>query len=178
MVKTIALCSSCKTKIEVSGEPGQNLEKKCSSCNHLNKILLTNDNLEELEIYPIDEPYEYVKIVKNVDSLDKYYWAIQPDMANDEIEMLNFIQETLISDLNIRLDQIEGDVKAFLHEKIDELLEKYEIEINDDLKKKIYYYINRKFVGFDKIDPLMKDPYIEDISCDGSEVPIFLYHRE
>ena len=144
----------------------------------VNKIQIGNENLEQLEIYPIEEPYEYVKIVKNLDSLDKYYWAIQPPMGEDELKMLDFIQETLISDLNVRLDQIEGDVKGFLHEKIDELLEKYEIEINNDLKNKIYYYINRKFVGFDKIDPLMKDPYIEDISCDGSEVPIFLYHRE
>jgi len=32
-------------------------------------------------------------------------------------------------------------------------------------------------VGFGYIDPLMRDPYIEDISCDGVGKPIYVWHR-
>ena len=45
------------------------------------------------------------------------------------------------------------------------------------LKKKVLYYIERQYLGYAELDPLMKDPNIEDISCDGAGVPIFLYHR-
>ena len=178
MVKTITLCSSCNSKIDVEGEPNQEIEKKCPNCDNNVKILLNDEDLEELELYPIFEPYEYVKIVKNLESLDKYYWVIQPPLKDDESKLLDYIQKALIESLDTRLDQIEGDSGVFLTDKVDQLLKEHEILINDDLKDKFLYYIKRKFVGFGKIDPLMGDPYIEDISCDGSEVPVFLYHRE
>lgn len=43
---------------------------------------------------------------------------------------------------------------------------------------KILYYIKRDYIGYERIDPIMKDPNIEDISCDGSNIPIFVYHRK
>jgi len=178
MVKRITLCPSCNSKIDVEGKPHQEIETRCPKCNNKVKILLGEESLEDLEIYPIYEPYEYVKIVKNIESLDKYYWAVQPPLKEDESKLLSYIQKTLIESLDVRLDQIEGDAREFLAENIDKIVKKYEITIDDKLKDKILYYTKRKFVGFGKIDPLMKDPYIEDISCDGSEVPIFLYHRE
>jgi archaeal flagellar protein FlaI len=45
-------------------------------------------------------------------------------------------------------------------------------------KKKIYYHLFREFVGYHRMDVIMKDEGIEDISCDGPEVPIFLYHKK
>src|SRR5205809_831770 len=40
------------------------------------------------------------------------------------------------------------------------------------------YYIVRDFVHFDKIDPMMRDPRIEDISCNGFGIPIYIWHRK
>jgi len=45
-------------------------------------------------------------------------------------------------------------------------------------KDKIFYHIFRDFVGYGKIDILMEDEGIEDISCDGHHVPIFIYHKK
>ena len=45
-------------------------------------------------------------------------------------------------------------------------------------KKKIYYHLFREFVGYNRMDVIMKDEGIEDISCDGPDVPIFLYHKK
>ena len=42
----------------------------------------------------------------------------------------------------------------------------------------IKYYVERDVVGYGRIDALMKDPSIEDISCDSSTVPVFVFHRE
>jgi flagellar protein FlaI len=40
----------------------------------------------------------------------------------------------------------------------------------------VLYYLLRDFIHFGRIDPVMRDPAIEDISCDGDEVPVFVYH--
>jgi flagellar protein FlaI len=46
------------------------------------------------------------------------------------------------------------------------------------IKEKIYYHLFRDFLGYNRIDILMKDEGIEDISCDGHQVPIFIYHKK
>jgi flagellar protein FlaI len=45
-------------------------------------------------------------------------------------------------------------------------------------KEKIFYHIFREFLGYGKIDIIMEDEGIEDISCDGHHVPIFIYHKK
>ncbi len=42
----------------------------------------------------------------------------------------------------------------------------------------VAYYVARDMVGYGRIDPLIRDPYIEDITCDGVGVPVFVYHSE
>ena len=185
MVKRIAMCPLCNSEIAVDGEPGQKIEIKCPNCNGEGLVTLTKKEiplektgLNELDSYPLNEPYGYVKILKDADSLDKYYWVEEPVMREDETKMLDFIQETLIRTLDVRLDQVESDiVDDFLAKNINKIIKDYAIDIGEDLKEKILYYTKRKFVGYGRIDLLMRDPNIEDISCDGSDVPIFLYHR-
>jgi flagellar protein FlaI len=39
------------------------------------------------------------------------------------------------------------------------------------------YYVIRDFIGLEKIESFMNDKFIEDISCDGINIPIYVYHR-
>lgn len=48
----------------------------------------------------------------------------------------------------------------------------------EESKDRIFYHIFRGFLGYGKIDIVMKDEGIEDISCDGHHVPIFIYHKK
>ncbi len=50
--------------------------------------------------------------------------------------------------------------------------------LSDNDVASIAYYIARDFVGYGPIDPLIRDPHIEDITCDGVEVPIYVFHNE
>jgi len=43
--------------------------------------------------------------------------------------------------------------------------------------KKIYYYLCRNFIGFDEIEPLLRDYFVEDIECNGANSPIYVVHR-
>ena len=63
-----------------------------------------------------------------------------------------------------------------LQRKALELLGYYSIELSPRSTHKILHFLNRNYVGYGKLDAVLKDPHIEDISCDGVDIPIFLYH--
>ena len=48
----------------------------------------------------------------------------------------------------------------------------------DESKKKFIYYLMRDFLGYGRIDILLKDPRIEDISCNGLRTPIYVWHQD
>jgi archaeal flagellar protein FlaI len=178
MATKIAICPGCHTKINCEGEPGQKVKLSCPGCKKEGTIVFSSE-VTELDFYPLNEPYAYAKILKNSDTLEKYYKLLEPRLSEDEQKALNFIWETLMKSLNIRLDELESKkVENYLMEQVEHVINGYEINIDNTSKKKILYYIKRESLGFGKIDPLMRDPNIEDISCDGANVPMFLYHRK
>jgi flagellar protein FlaI len=186
MIKKIAVCPECHSKITCEGESGQKVTVKCTQCSKKGIVVfsphdvsLDEKNLVELDRYPVNEPYAYVKILKDTTSLDKYYKVIEPQLSESERVSLSFIENSLMKSIDIRLDELEtSKVEAFLIERIDQIATDYKMNVDDVLKTKILYYVKRDFIWMGKIDPLMRDPNIEDISCDGSCLPIFLFHRK
>jgi flagellar protein FlaI len=186
MIKKIAVCPECHSKITCEGESGQKVTVKCAKCGKkgivvfsTREVSLDEKNLVELDRYPVIEPFAYIKILKDTASLDKFYKAIEPQLTDAERNSLDFIQDSLMNSIDIRLDELDtSKVEAFLIERIDHIVKDYRMNIDDVLKTKILYYVKRDFLWYGKIDPLMRDPNIEDISCDGSRLPIFLFHRK
>ena len=50
--------------------------------------------------------------------------------------------------------------------------------LSDHQVEKLLYYLKRDFVGYERIDPIKYDINVEDISCDGYDSPVFVYHSE
>ncbi|AGB36983.1 type II/IV secretion system ATPase subunit [Natronococcus occultus] len=50
--------------------------------------------------------------------------------------------------------------------------------LSDRQVAKLRYYLTRDFVGYERIDGITRDDAVEDISCDGYESPVFVYHTE
>jgi archaeal flagellar protein FlaI len=186
MIKKIAVCPECHSKISCEGNPGQKVTVKCEQCGKkgivafaTHEVFIDEKNLVEIECYPVLEPFVFIKILKDSKSLDKYYKSIEPQLNDAERISLNFIQETLIKSIDIRLDEVDTlKVEAFLSDRIGHIVKDYNLMVDDVLKNKILYYVKRDFVWYGQIDPVMRDPNIEDISCDGSGQPIFLFHRK
>ncbi|QLG26488.1 type II/IV secretion system ATPase subunit [Halorarum halophilum] len=44
--------------------------------------------------------------------------------------------------------------------------------------KKLLYYLQRDFIGYERIDGIKHDINVEDISCDGYNSPVFVYHSD
>jgi len=173
-----AICPGCHTKIQCEGEIGQTVKIECPNCGKTGSITFKIES-KELDFYPLNEPYAYAKILKNMDTFEKNYKVIEPHLTKEEEEVLSFVWETLMKSFNMRLDELElKEIEKYLIEQVDKVIENYGINLNELSRRKILYYIKRESLGFGKIDPLMRDPHIEDISCDGAGIPIFLYHRK
>jgi flagellar protein FlaI len=131
------------------------------------------------EVYPIQEPYVYAAIVREKETQKIRYEVIEPTLQPDEEKYLHEIKNFLMEELDVNLKEIENKEKAenYLRQKIKELIKKYHIKIAAEAVDKLTYYIIRDFIGYGKIDPLMRDPLIEDISTDGVNIPIYVWHR-
>jgi len=131
------------------------------------------------EVYPIREPYVYAAIVKDPKTQKIMYEIIEPTLQKDEKERLKEIKTFLIDELNVSLKEIETKEKAenYLKEKTKETIRQYRIKVPPEAIDKFIYYIIRDFIGYGKIDPLMKDHLIEDVSADGVNIPLYVWHR-
>jgi type IV secretory pathway ATPase VirB11/archaellum biosynthesis ATPase len=137
----------------------------------------SDDTVEEIDFYPLREPFSYVEIIREKESLDKRYVLIEVQLSEEEVKLLNFIKETL-GGFAFKTEELEEKGEAmYLNEKVDQIIDDYMLKIDTQSKKKIMFYLEKEFLGLGKLEVLMKDPNIEDISCDGSGVFIFLYHR-
>jgi flagellar protein FlaI len=132
------------------------------------------------EVYPIQEPYVYAAVVTEPDTQKIKYELIEPTLIKEEELQLKEIKEILVEEIDVNLKEIGTREKAenYLKTKIHEIIKDYRLKIAEEAIDKLMYYIIRDFLGFGKIDPFMNDPRIEDISADGVNIPIYVWHRD
>ncbi|MEM2204838.1 MAG: type II/IV secretion system ATPase subunit [Candidatus Hadarchaeales archaeon] len=128
----------------------------------------------EEERYWVVRPFAWVAILYNPSKNERLYHVVEPSLTPTEKSLL----ETLHRDLLDRLPYTEGeDRDLVLKEAVEQILDERGIWVKEETLQKFLYYLKRNYVGYGKIDVLMKDPRIEDISCDGLGIPLFLYHQ-
>ncbi|MEM3054945.1 MAG: type II/IV secretion system ATPase subunit, partial [Candidatus Bathyarchaeia archaeon] len=129
--------------------------------------------------YPLYEPFAHVAIVQNPKT--GAYQYILDELQLDPLErgVYNRILEILLAEIESPKEEIL-DPRKFFAEEARKIVDKYRISLGwlpDVSWYKILYHAERDLVGFGRIDPLMRDPNIEDISCDGVNKPVYVWHR-
>ena len=135
--------------------------------------------LKVIERYPLYEPFAHVIIVQNPKTGEHKY--ILDELQLDPLErgVYNRILEVLLAEINAPKEEIV-DPRKFFAEEAKKIVDKYRISLGwlpDVSWYKILYHAERDLVGFGRIDPLMRDPNIEDISCDGVQRSVYIWHR-
>jgi flagellar protein FlaI len=93
-------------------------------------------------------------------------------------KILDKTKELLEQRLDVDFSKLKRfEASNYLKNEIDEILKYFGFITTHEEKKVLKYYIERDFMGLGKIEPMMKDPEIEDISCDGVGIPLFVFHR-
>ena len=131
----------------------------------------------QLEGYPLNI---YAAVTKEEGREGYTYVVIEPSLSDAEKARLADLKKLLIDELDVDLRSIENSVKAeaYISRKVKELARKYGYKIPAPTMTKLLYYLTRDFIHLGKIEPLMRDKLIEDISCDGAGIPIYIWYRD
>lgn len=140
---------------------------------------LERDTLKVEEIYPIIHPYSYARILYDEERKENIYEAIEPTLTEKEEQWLELIKDTLDRTLSYDWESMERkDKEEFLEESVQSFIRSRGLNIEEKSMKRLIYYICRDYVRYGPIDVLMSDDSVEDISCDGEEIPLFIYHAK
>ena len=133
-----------------------------------------------IERYMLNEPHAYAKIVQDPFKGTIRYLVVEPELKEEEKQHLDRLKDILMEvlELNITETGTQQEAVTYLTEKTLDVLNNYAFKINKSTKEKLLYYIIRDNFGFGKIDPLMRDPFIEDVSCDGVNINIYVWNRK
>jgi len=132
------------------------------------------------EVYPIIEPTVYAAVVRDPVTQKMRYEVIEPTLLKEEMQHLDEIKTLLMEELSVSVKDLETRERAveYLKSKVAEVIKNYKLKIPKETVEKLMYFIVRDFIGYGKIDALMRDHMIEDISADGVDIPIYVWHRE
>ncbi len=127
---------------------------------------------------PGEKVFAWAYIHWDPKSKELVYEVIEPPLSEREKEMIRRLEERIEDKLDtIYLSSKNMNHEAYLREKIREVVGLFGWKLDRETSQKIEYYIFRDFMGFEKIEPLMHDKNIEDISCDGVNIPVYIFHR-
>ncbi len=119
------------------------------------------------------------KIVFDEECNEYRYLVTEPVLTEEEEETKKELSRLfkMLSDVDVT-DAEKEDKKKYLEETLEQIIIDNDIYFEEGSKDKIFYHIFRNFIGYDRIDILMEDEGIEDISCVGHHVPIFIHHKK
>jgi len=137
-----------------------------------------NPDFKIEKIYKITYPYTFARILFDTKNFEYYYEAIEPPLSSKLSSILSVVYSSLNQTLKFEWylrTQVEKE--QYLTESVKKFLESRMINVSEIDMERIFYYVKRDFIKYQKIDPLINDENVEDISCDGVNIPIYVYHR-
>jgi flagellar protein FlaI len=131
-------------------------------------------------VYPLLEPFAYAHIKWDSEAKELVYNVLEPKMSEEDEKILERISESLIELVDVELSAIKKPSKVieYLEKNVVKVIKELGLKLTQEQYIKIMYYIYRNFVGLNEIEPFMQDPNIEDISCDGINIPFYVVHRK
>lgn len=162
-------------------KPENNSSPAAETDSQINAIKSPDENMGQVvfkEHYPIIEPYSRVAIAEDSEGKIRYL-LLEPTLTPEDESLMEEIKGVLWDELQVNVKDIKSkaDAERFLKEMVEYIISKYGLTIDKYALEKYQYYISRDFLNFGKIDCLMRDQMIEDISCDGAGYPLYVWHR-
>ena len=132
-----------------------------------------------VETYDISPPHSRITIASLLELGGGNAYYIEEEKLS-EIEQ-PYLQKLLdILSKEIAPPKTGVDAKVHVAGEARRLAKKYGLskKIAEDTWPKLEYHILRDLVGFGDIDVIMNDPMIEDLSVNGVNLPVYIWHRK
>lgn len=94
---------------------------------------------------------------------EKTYKIIEPELLDDDKEILNNIKKYKIEDMKNRLK---------------ELCKNLNVDFSEEYYDKIRYFYIRDLKKYGKISALIEDKDVKEIICKGADKPILVYYKD
>ena len=122
--------------------------------------------------------FAYARISWDPKANRHFYQVIEPRLDEKMKEAIVKVKEILEQRLDIDFSKLRKyEAKEYLNKQVADAINFYGFNLTDNEKKILQYYVERDFIGLGKIEPMLNDDQIEDVSCDGLDIPIFIFHR-
>lgn len=173
-------------KVNVKQKPSKRKEvvkKKLSKfkvSEKTNKLIVLPEGKEIDFKYTLVENFAFAHLKWDKENKELVYNLEEPKLTNEEQKLYDQIIKGLLEILDIELSAIKKKEEAvsYIEEHVKKVVTEYNLNIKNDSFLKIMYFIYRNLIGLNQIEPLLRDPYIEDISCDGISIPLYIVHRK
>ncbi|HLF16246.1 MAG TPA: type II/IV secretion system ATPase subunit, partial [Candidatus Thermoplasmatota archaeon] len=120
----------------------------------------------------------FVRILYDEADHSYLYEVIEPRLSRNEADILEFLRDTMVRTLEGHESIEPAKREGILLEAARQAIVDHSILIDETGRLRVEYHLLRDFLGFGPIDVLMRDAMIEDISCDGPGIPVYLFHRQ
>ena len=129
--------------------------------------------------YAVIPPFAFVHIYWDSKINEVRYEIEEPILDAVEIgyreQILNAMRELIDFDTIVEKDSEK--LLDYIDKRLKIISFEIGINMNYESYKKIYYFLVRDFLGFNEIDPLLRDYFVEDIECNGVGGSIYIVHR-
>jgi flagellar protein FlaI len=122
----------------------------------------------------------WVRILLDESSQTYLYQVVEPVLTPDEKKIFEFLRDTLLRTMDGRATASKEtrDWADFLLVSARQAMKDHRVRLDATGRERVEYHLLRDFLGYGPIDVMMRDPMIEDISCDGPNIPLYLFHRK
>jgi len=135
--------------------------------------------------YPVNPPYAFVQIRFDDKAGEFQYSVLEPRLKSEEVATVGRIREKMEAMMaqeeipigeGQRLEESTA-LADYLKKKFLAVLDLYDIDVPARRQPVILYFLKRDFIGMGRTDAVLRDPFLEDISCLGPGVPLYVFHR-
>lgn len=128
--------------------------------------------------YMVLEPYVSIHIYFDKKIGELVYEVEEPVLTSEDSKNLESIENAMREIVNINLMGGNTESKLdYIWKTAELIVSELGLSVEESSFKKIFYYLYRNFIGLNEIEPMIRDYFIEDIECNGSNEPIYIVHR-
>ena len=130
--------------------------------------------------YMVIPPYVSVHIYYDVKLGEVVYDVEEPIISDEEKVVLNRVESAMREVVNVNMVLGDRSVEGLIDyiDKIARLIiSELGLSVEEDFYSRMFYYLYRDFIGLNKIEPMMKDYFIEDLECNGMGDSLYIVHR-
>ncbi len=144
------------------------------------KTLIPPERL--LDFYAVKPPHSYVLVYVDEENRTRYH-IIEPLLSRRELAGLLRLKSILYQEFHVNPEILQKAVKdpleaaRLIAETVRRLAKSYGLKLPLLSVEKLTYYVVRDTIGYGPMEVIIEDPFIEDIFCDGTNLPLYLWHQ-